>query len=205
MKDNRKMRYDVVYEKMFTALGDYQSLSDTLCELIYQNSTLSYFSKGDFLLTENKDCNMLYFIVEGFCSSFYNKDGKECIISFSKENRFCTSWYSFLGGHKSFINIKATKETCVIGITRDDFKSLLNCSSDFVCIVNKILHDQIVENETRTYIMRSNTAEGRVRHYIDTNEIYHLMKYVPQYSIASYLDMTPEVFSKILKEIKEHK
>lgn len=156
-------------------------------------------------MTENKDCNMLYFIVEGFCSSYYNKDGKECIVSFSEENRFCTSWYSFLSGQKSFINIKATKETRAIGITRDSFNNLLNNSSDFIYIVGKIFENHVVENETRTYIMRSNTAEGRVRHYMSTHEIYHLMKYVPQYCIASYLDMTPEVFSKILKEIKEHK
>ncbi|CAK7080833.1 MAG: hypothetical protein PARBA_03443 [Parabacteroides sp.] len=205
MRDNRKVLYDVVYEKMFAALTGYQLFSDDLCELLYQNSTAFSFSKGDFLLTEDKDCSMLYFIVEGFCSSFYHKDGKECIVRFSEENQFCTSWYSFLGGHKSFINIKAIKETRTIGITRDSFNNLLNNSLEFISIINRVLENHVVENEIRSHIMRSNSAEERVRHYMDTHEIYHLMKYVPQYCIASYLDMTPEVFSKILKEIKGHK
>ena len=55
----------------------------------------------------------------------------------------------------------------------------------------------VVESEERYYRMRSNNAEGRIRYYQDTHDIQFLLQHVPQYSVASYLNMTPETFAKI--------
>lgn len=205
MRGVKDISYDAIYEKMFAVLEGYYPLSDDLCKLILRNSKPFIYSKGDLLLTEGRDCSVLYFISKGFCFSYYDKDGEECVIGFSEEEEFCTHWPSFLGGQKSNINIKASQETHTIVMTRDNINNLLDESREFIFILYKILGGHVIEEGDRAFIIRSNTAEGRIRYYMDTNEIYHLMKYVPQYSIASYLEMTPQVFSKKLKDIKERK
>lgn len=200
------MPYDIAYEKMFVAMNMFHLLPEDLRGIVYENSLLLQFPKGEFLLTESRECNMLFFIVNGFCSCFYNKDGKECILRFAGENCFCTSWHSFLGKHKSLINIKATEDMIVIGFKRENFERLCDVSPEFVMIFCKVLEQFAIESEEKTFHMRSNRAEDRVRHCIDTREIHYLMKYVPRYKIASYLDMTQETFSKILTSLnKEQK
>lgn len=203
MKKDGVLSYDVAYDNMFAILADYYPLSDSFRELLYKNSNAFCFIKDDLLLAEDKDCNMMYFIVDGLCSGFYNKDGKEWITNFFCENEFCSSWFSFLGGGKSFISIKAMKVTYAIGISREDLNILQSAGPEFVYIMNEVLKKFIASNEVRAYVMRSNPAKERILHYMDTHEIYYLMKYVPQYSIASFLNMTPEVFSRLMKEIKE--
>lgn len=205
MEDNRKILYDVVYEKMFDAINSSHPISENLRELIYENSSPYDFSKDEFLLTENKECNVLFFIVKGFCSCFYNKDGKECILRFAKECQFCTSWYSFLGRKKSLINIKATEDTTVVLIKRENFDYLLDECPEFVSVFCKALGAYAIESEERAYRMRSNLVEGRIRFYKETHEIHYLMKHVPNYSIASFLNMTQETFSKKLAKLNKER
>lgn len=206
MEDSRKMLYDIAYEKMFTAMNRYHPVSESLREMIYDNSVSSQFSKGELLLTESRECNMLFFIASGFCSCFYNKDGKECIMRFAGEENFCTSWHSFFGKQRSLINIKATEDTMTVYFTREHFDKLWDESTEFVAVICRILEMYAIESEEKIFRMRSNQAEGRVRHYMDTHEIHYLMKHVPRYNIASYLDMTQETFSKIFTQLnKEQK
>ena len=201
MKDNRKVLYDIVYEKMFTVMNNYHPVSESLRELIYDNSAPVRFTKGELLLTENRECNVLFFIAGGFCSCFYNKDGKECIIRFAGDGNFCTSWHSFLGKQRSLINIKATEDTTAVCFKREQFDKLWEESTEFVAVICRVLEMYAIESEEKTFRMRSNQAEGRVRHCMDTREIHYLMKHVPRYNIASYLNMTQETFSKIFTQL----
>lgn len=203
MEDNRKVLCDIVYEKMFTVVNSYHPVSEKLRELVYDNTVFVKFAKGELLLSENRECNMLFFIAEGFCSCFYNKDGKECIIRFAGDGDFCTSWHSFLGKQRSLINIKAAEDTLAICLTRENFDKLWEVSTEFVAIICKVLEVYAIESEEKTFRMRSNQAEGRIRHYMDTREIHYWMKHVPRYNIASFLNMTQETFSKIFTQLNK--
>lgn len=206
MEDNRKGLYDMVYEKMFAVMNNYHPVSESLRELIYDNSTPVRFMKGELLLTENRECNVLFFIVGGFCSCFFNKDGKEGIMRFAGEGDFCTSWHGFLGKQRSLINIKATEDTMVVCFRREHFDKLWEESAEFVAVIYRVLEMFAIESEEKAFRMRSNLAEGRVKHFMDTHEIHYLMKHVPRYNIASYLNMTQETFSKIFTQLnKEQK
>ena len=63
MEDNRKVLYDIVYEKMFTVMNNYHPVSESLRELIYDNSAPVRFTKGELLLTENRECNVLFLLL----------------------------------------------------------------------------------------------------------------------------------------------
>lgn len=203
MEDNRKELYDCVYEAMYSVMNECCPVSEGFRELIYENSTLVTFSKGELLLEENRECQSLYFIISGFCSSYYNKDGKECIMRFTGEGELCTSWHSFLGKSPSLVNIKATEDTIAICFTREHFEKLKEESPEFLTVVCKMLELYAIDSEEKSYRMRSNLAEGRVRHCMNTHEIHKLMKHVPRYVIASYLNMTQETFSKIFSQLNK--
>lgn len=99
MEDNRKVLYDIVYEKMFTVMNNYHPVSESLRELIYDNSAPVRFTKGELLLTENRECNVLFFIAGGFCSCFYNKMGKNVSYDLPVTGIFVRHGIAFWGNN----------------------------------------------------------------------------------------------------------
>ncbi len=203
MGDNDKEQYDNAYERMYSELGEYCPVSENLRELIIENSILVKFSKGEMLLEESRECDFLYFIVSGFCSCYYNKDGKEYILRFAGAGEFCTSWHSFLGRQHSLFNIKATEETLTVCFRWECFDKLKEENLEFAIVVCKMLEHFAMKSEEKYFRMRSCQAEGRVRHSLDTREMHYLMRHVPRYNIASYLNMTQETFSKIFTQLNK--
>lgn len=189
--------YDTIYNDMCTYLKDYYSVSDELSDVLFERCTLQHFKKNDLLISEDLECNNLYFIIRGFCSCCYLKDGKEHILRFMREGDFCLLFHGFLGRRKALLNVKAMKETTVLCLNRENFEYLSKNYSDFVLLFYNVMEKFVVESEERYYRMRSNNAEGRIRYYQDTHDIQFLLQHVPQYSVASYLNMTPETFAKI--------
>ncbi len=189
--------YDTIYNDMCTYLKDYYSVSDELSDILFERCTLQHFKKNDLLISEDLECNNLYFIIRGFCSCCYLKDGKEHILRFMREGDFCLLFHGFLGRRKALLNVKAMKETTVLCLNRENFEYLSKNYSDFVMLFYNVMEKFVVESEERYYRMRSNNAEGRIRYYQDTHDIQFLLQHVPQYSVASYLNMTPETFAKI--------
>ena len=51
--------------------------------------------------------------------------------------------------------------------------------------------------------MRSLSPVERIRYYIENHEIQMLLKRVPQYLIASYLQMTAEHYAKLQSQLNK--
>lgn len=198
-----KVLYDTIYDDMCLYLKNYYSISDELSEMLFECCTLQHFEKGDLLVSEDTECNYLYFIIRGFCSCCYVKDGKEHVLRFIGEGDFGLLFHSFLGRRRALLNIKAVEDTVALCLTWENFEMLSKQNMDFVLLFYNVLMNFVIEYEDRDFRMRSNSAEGRVAYYQSTHEIQRLLKHVPQYSIASYLGMTPETFAKILGRLNK--
>ena len=203
MKDKLGRSYDDIYKELYDLLNGVQQISEELCDAIFERSSVLHFDKGEYLSIEDKECNTLFFVIRGFCSCFYHKDGKECILDFISPGSFCTSFYGFYGNEKSLFNIKAIENTIAIALSKENFNELKRESSEFVAFFNRILEIQTSKLEDRLFRMISNRAEERVKHYMKTREIQYLLKHVHQYSVASYLNMTPETFAKIFGKLNK--
>lgn len=189
--------YDGVYNEMCTYLKQYYPVSDELCEVIFEHASVQNFNKKDLLVSANLDCNNLYLIIQGFCACCYIKEGKEHILKFMDKGDFCLLFHGFLGRSKALWNIKAMRPTSTLCMTREDFEYLTKHYPEFTTLFYHVMAKYIIEIEERHYRMRSNTVKGRVMHYKESHEIQYLLQHVPQYSVASYLQMTPETFAKI--------
>lgn len=203
MSNKQGLSYDDIYKELSDSLNGIQQISEELCDAIFERCSVLYFDKGDYLSVEEKECNTLFFIIKGFCSCFYHKDGKECVLDFISPSSFCTSFYGFFGNEKSLFNIRATENTTAVALSKENFNDLKRQNSEFVTFFNRILEIQTAKLEDRLFRMISNRAEERVKHYMKTREIQYLLKHVHQYSVASYLNMTPETFAKIFGRLNK--
>lgn len=198
-----KVLYNTIYNDMCSYFRKYYPVSDEMCEAFFECCSLEHFKRGDLLVAEEMECNCLYFILQGFCSCYYVKDGKEYVLNFSQEGDFCLLPHSFLGGNKSLLNIKAMKKTMALCLRLEDFERLGENYPDFVKLFYHVLKGLVIKYEEREYRIRSNDAEGRIVYYQNIHELQHLLQHVPQYCVASWLNMTPETFAKILGRLNK--
>lgn len=203
MTQKEVQTYDDIYRELLGLLNGIHPLSASSCDVLFEQSSVLCFDKGECLSAEGKEGNTLFFVVRGFCSCFYYKNGKECILDFVGPGAFCASFYGLFGGEKSLFNIKAIEETVAVAISRKNYNDLRKSSPEFAAFFQRVLEMQTARLEDRLFRMVSNRAEDRVKHYLETREIQYLLRHVHQYSIASYLNMTPETFAKILGRLNK--
>ncbi len=188
---------------MYEYLKQYYPVSDELCEALLTCCEQKEFSKKELLISAGSACNNLYFISEGFCICYFEKDGREHVVRFFKEGDFCTSFYGFLGHKKSFLCVRASEKTMVLCVSRRNFEYLWKSFDDFACLIYAILEKHAIEYEEKYFRMRSLSPVERIRYYIENHEIQMLLKRVPQYLIASYLQMTAEHYAKLQSQLNK--
>jgi CRP-like cAMP-binding protein len=76
--------------------------------------TQQTFNKNQLLLKEGQVCRSLFFIVKGYCKSYYEVDGLVKNTGFFFENEIATNVSSFVSGLKSEFNIVACEPLTVI-------------------------------------------------------------------------------------------
>jgi CRP-like cAMP-binding protein len=155
--------------------------------------------KNGFYVKEGDVCKKAAFIKKGLFKLYYNLDGVERIMLFFRENQFVTDYYSFLTQTPSKRPIQAIEDSIVYNITYNDFQKLFDRSKKWER-VGRMLAE-------RAYIYSVQRANRIIHDDPDTRFITFLKEYptllqrVPQYMIASYLNMTPETYSRVKKRI----
>jgi CRP-like cAMP-binding protein len=152
-------------------------------------------AKGEFLITEGKICQHIYFLEQGCLRGFYNLDGKEITYWFAFENNFVTSFYSFITRKPSVESIQLLEDSVLWSISYADLQKLYDKHPDierFGRLMNEhyyvVLEERFVAN-----------------HFTDSKERYenlitrtpHILQRVSLGHIASYLGMTQETLSRI--------
>ena len=155
--------------------------------------------RDGFYVKEGDVCKKAAFIKKGIFKLYYNIDGAERIMLFFKENQFVTDYYSFLTQTPSKRPIQAIEDSIVYSVTYNDFQKLFDRSKKWERI-GRLLAE-------RAYIYSVQRANRIIHDDPDTRFITFLKEYpaliqrVPQYMIASYLNMTPETYSRVKKRI----
>lgn len=204
MKNWMEVSYDATYRKIFACMNEYCRISEELIEEIWERGRLLVYKKGEVIISEGERSKNLFFVVDGFCSCYYMKDGREHILRFISGGEFCLLHHGFLGDEENLFNVKATEKTLVLCISREDYKYLWDHYPDFVRLTYSMLKQYAIDSELHYYRIRSTTAEERIRMAINTREIQTLIKHVPQYCIASYLNMAPETYAKLIAGINRY-
>ena len=170
-------------------------------EIFFKSFTMKHFNKGDYFIKEGEACSEIGFIIKGCMICVYNKDGVDVIDEFSIENEFISDYSSFLDNKPAEKNIKCLEDTELLVVKARDLNELYNQKHTFER-VGRIIAELLFKNwHQKAISLMLDDAETRYLKLIKSKP--NLLQRVPQYLIASYLNITPESLSRIRKKISQ--
>lgn len=157
------------------------------------------FKKGTQILKSDNEEKELRFLNHGVVREYYATSDKETNINFYTKPQFITDLSSFnndLRTKKNQESLTAIELLCVQKIAFRELLKKYKCGKSFIDLsFQKLLkHKELLE-----YNRITKTPEELYKELF----IYkpNWLEKIPQYHIASYLDITPETLSRIRKRI----
>jgi len=155
--------------------------------------------KGDYFISEGQISRKVGFIVTGSMLCSYNKDGEEIIDEFSLDKEFITDYFSFLTNSPADKNVKCLEDTKLIVINYNDMQ-MFYAQNPIFEKVGRLMAEALFMNwQQKAKSLMLDDAETRYLKLISRRT--DLPQRVPQYLIASYLNIKPETLSRIRKKI----
>lgn len=160
------------------------------------------FKKNEILLHAGEICQKLYFIHQGILRTFHiNSNGSEFTRLIVKENEFCTILVSFSGKIASPANIQALENTETYSITYENFQKLMAGSDHAKNIYTQILEHFQNFQIKRIEFLTSYSPQQKVEIFLAENP--GLASRLTDKVTASYLQITPETYSRCKKILKD--
>ncbi len=182
-------------QALFSHIRQYCDFSQEAIESLGSVLKPVKLEKGEFLTTEGKVCNSVYFVEQGCLRGYYNLDGKEITYWFAFENNFVTSLLSFVTRNPGMENIQLLEDCKLWEISYDDLHRLYKKHTD-VNTLGRIINERYyVMLEERFVSNHFKEARDRYENLLATAP--HILQRVPLGHVASYLGMTQETLSRI--------
>lgn len=155
--------------------------------------------KGTQILNAGTEEKSLRFLNKGVVREYYATSDKETNINFYTKPQFITDLSSFNANSKTKKYQEALSDIELLAIDKSNFRNLLNeydCGKSFI----DLSFQRLLKNkELFEYNRITKSAEELY------NELFiyrqNWLEKIPQYHIASYLNITPETLSRIRKRI----
>lgn len=155
--------------------------------------------RNDFIAVPGDTNTNMYFVISGSLRVFIEDDVEEHTIRFGYKNSFIAALDSFLKDIPTTFYIQAIKKCQLKVISKETFFKCINASKErqelWTLLLQEFVHQQI-ERENDLIIYSPQKRFDRV-----FKRSPHLFQEIPQKYIASYLRMTPETLSRILKNL----
>ena len=170
-----------------------------------ENLTQKYFEKQDIkkneiLLNIGEKCNKLYFVAKGLLRTFHlNKNGSEFTRLMVPEGKFCTILISFQEKISSPATIQALENGLLFSISLDNFQEFISRSTNAKNVYTKILEDYQNFQISRLEFLTTLTPQEKVEQFLAEN--LELEKRISDRVITTYLQITPETYSRCKKKI----
>jgi len=168
-----------------------EEIKDRLASLLKSKT----FKKKEFLLTEGKMSNHIYFIEKGLLRIYYVVDGEEICSGLLCEGGLAVSVESFFTRTPSVEYMQAIEELKVHYLSYDELESLYTDFLTFNIVGRKLITEHYVDSEHRNRLLRKQKAKEKYEYF--QAKLGHLTGRVPRKDIASYLGMTLETLSRL--------
>ena len=101
----------------------------------------------------------------------------------------------------SLLTVEAVRDCELISISEDCLRELVQSCQEIALACNRMIGINVIRNMEYEKVITSSRVEDRYRYFL---EIYpDLVEKVSKKDIASYLNMTPESLSRLLKNMKK--
>lgn len=175
-------------------------VSDIDLEKIITQFNSITFNKSDVIPCIGKISNHMQFIQDGLVRVYtIDKQAKEVTMQIGIENMWVNDLYSYITQTPSENHIEVLEPTTILQIHKNDLESLFKEVPSMESFIRLKLEQSYIRLHNRTLKQLNNSAEER---YLEFRNRYgHIENRVPQYIVASYLNLSPEHLSKIRKHL----
>ncbi len=170
-------------------------LSQEDLALIADSFYLVKKQKGEHLLTQDKTCQYLYFLIEGITRSYSIRNGHDITTWFGFKDEFITSFTSFFPGHPSYESIEMLSDGQLYQISRQEFTQLQNDHPLVESIVHHFTLAYTLQLERRLFQIQTHSAAEKYQAILEQEP--RLIQQIPNKHLASYLGITRETLSRI--------
>lgn len=183
-------------ENLKKYIARYVDLEGLEFESFYSLMNEKQYAKKEFLLNSGSVCKYQYFIVQGLIRSFYiDNQGVERIVQFGIENWWVTNIDSFSNQKPSEVHIQALEPTTALLISKESLEMAYSEIPKIERLFRLISEKTLIAQQRNSHFYMKETSKDRYYGLIKT--IPNFAQRVPQYMIASYLDITPEYLSDL--------
>jgi len=185
---------------MISALVDhirrYVPLDEQEAAVLEQFIEVREVKKKAFLLREGEVCKANYFMIKGFCRSYFmtEKDTEHTHL-FAIENWWITDYSSLERKTPSMFNIQAQEPSTLGVLHRDKQDELFMAIPQLERYFRSVLEMALAAAHMRIKYIYSQSGHERYIHF--STSFPDFVQRIPQYMLASYLGFTPEFLSKI--------
>ena len=185
-------------EQIREYLNRYLKFDEKEVDQFFAHLTAKTLRKKEYLLREGQVCHHKFFIVTGLVRAFYvDHKGHEKVLHFGIENWWVTDTESFVKEIPSQLNIQALEETTVLQLNKRDLEHLYQAIPKLERFFRIVSENMLIAFQRRSEFYMKLSSKQRYDLFIQKHASF--AQRVPQYMIASYLEITPEHLSTLRK------
>lgn len=158
--------------------------------------------KGEIFVDFGKVSNKVGFVETGLLKCSLIGSEKSFVDDFVFENQFVANYYSFLKQEKSNKEIICLKNSVLSVVTRNKLEKLAEKYPFVEKIARQVSEQLFISTAKKLEDIRLLNAEERYLKLVKINR--RITTEIPQYEIASYLNVSPETVSRIRNKIAFH-
>ncbi len=184
------------FDPIFKEIRKHVSIDKDTFNLIIPHLKKKKYLKNEILLSLGEQNDKIFFIVNGLIREFFiSKSGEDLTTQIVAEGNFFYSSVSFHSGNPSDRIVEALEDCDTICIEKSSFKILVNKIPELLNLNLLILEHVLIRFEYRSELWKIKPASSRLKLFLSRYPL--LAKRISKKHIASFLNITPETFSRI--------
>lgn len=153
--------------------------------------------RGDFLTRAGTVEQYMYFVENGAVRAFIIEEEEELTIRFGYKDSLMTSIDSYFSGQPTEIFIQAIRKADLFRVSKKEFEDFIDKDLTKLQLYRIMLQELIVSFLDRERDLLTKSPSERLKRILARSP--QLFQEVPHKYIASYLRMSPETLSRLLK------
>lgn len=184
---------------MIEHIAKYVDLAEHDIAIVSRYIKTAKLKNKDFLLEKGAVCNAVYFVKKGCLRMYVNTSkGVEQITEFALDSWWIADFFSFTDKTPSDYYIQAVKSCEIQFFDADSFDAMLKEVPRMERYFRIVMQRNVAKTQWRVRLLYELSKEELYVHF--ATSFPEFIQRVPQYMVASYLNLTPEYVSEIRKK-----
>ncbi len=153
--------------------------------------------RGEYLIQPGTVEKYIYLVNNGALRAFLISDNEEFTIRFGYEGSIITAIPSYFNNEPTELFIQAIRKSELLRTSKKEFEAYMNSSHQLMVSYQELLKELVASFFEREIDLLSKDPKERLDRLL--NRSPQVFQEIPHKYIASYLRMTPETLSRLLK------